>query len=97
MFDIGFSEISLVMVLALLVFGPERLPELVRTMGGAISKIKKASVDIRQKMEAELLLQDLNKKVDAELKASGLFDSEEVVAEKILKNKGRFLKEQEPQ
>lgn len=97
MFDIGFSEISLVMVLALLVFGPERLPELVRTIGGAVSRIKKTSVDIRQKMEAELLLQDLNKKVDAELKASGLFDSEEVIAEKILKNKGRFLKEQEPQ
>lgn len=44
----------IVFIVALLVFGPEKLPELARQLGRALSEFRRASVDFRRMMEEEL-------------------------------------------
>ena len=42
MFNVGMSEMVLVFLVALIVFGPDKLPEIARTLGKSINEIKKA-------------------------------------------------------
>jgi len=44
MFDVGLPEMIVIMVIALVVFGPKKLPEIAKSLGKAIKEIKKASV-----------------------------------------------------
>ena len=41
MFNIGMSEMILVFIVALIVFGPDRLPEIARTLGKSVNELKK--------------------------------------------------------
>ena len=67
MFDIGFWELFLIGVVALLVVGPERLPKLVRVtglwIGRANSSIRSIKNDISQELRAEELRESINKTV----------------------------------
>ena len=54
MFDIGFSELILVGVVALLVIGPERLPETVRTATMWLNRIRRGFNEIKQEVQQEL-------------------------------------------
>jgi sec-independent protein translocase protein TatB len=54
MFDIGFSELILVGIVALLVIGPERLPETVRTATMWLNRIKRGFNEIKQEVQQEL-------------------------------------------
>jgi len=54
MFDIGFSELILVGIVALLVVGPERLPETVRTATMWLNRIRRGFNEIRQEVQQEL-------------------------------------------
>lgn len=54
MFDIGFSELILVGVVALLVIGPERLPETVRTASMWLNRIRRGFNEIKQEVQQEL-------------------------------------------
>ncbi len=56
MFDIGVQELLVIMVLALLVFGPERLPELGRRLGRAMREFRRASDEFRSTVEQNLQL-----------------------------------------
>lgn len=42
MFNVGMSEMVLVFIVALIVFGPDKLPEIARALGKSINEIKKA-------------------------------------------------------
>lgn len=54
MFGLGFQEIALVFVVALLVFGPNKLPELARGLGKSLAEFRRASNDLRRTiMEAD--------------------------------------------
>lgn len=68
MFDIGFLELIIIATVALLVIGPERLPEAVRTGAGYLRRIKRGFNDIRQEVEQELhndaVMQELKKTRD---------------------------------
>src|SRR5882724_1437733 len=58
MFDIGFQEMLVIGVLALLVFGPGKLPELGRMIGRALREFRRASDEFRSTVETNLHLND---------------------------------------
>ncbi|MFM8445383.1 MAG: Sec-independent protein translocase protein TatB [Methylococcus sp.] len=59
MFDVGFSELLLIGLVALLVFGPERLPKMVREISFWIRKIRGVMMSARSEIERELQLAEL--------------------------------------
>ena len=65
MFDIGFAELLIIGVVALLVIGPERLPATVRTASLWLNRIRRGFNDIKQEVQQELhndaVMQDLRK------------------------------------
>jgi len=56
--SIGPLEIMVVAVIALIVFGPQRLPEIARTVGRALNELKRQASDIRSEFESGLDLTD---------------------------------------
>jgi sec-independent protein translocase protein TatB len=50
-FGIGATELIVIMVVALLVFGPKRLPELARSLGRGMAEFRRASSDLRQTLQ----------------------------------------------
>ena len=54
MFDIGFPELLIVSVVALLVLGPERLPEALRTLSRWIGRIRRSFLDVKAEIEREI-------------------------------------------
>jgi sec-independent protein translocase protein TatA len=58
MFDIGLQEMLVIGVIALLVFGPSKLPELGRMVGRALREFRRASDEFRQTVETNLNLND---------------------------------------
>ncbi|BCB96222.1 hypothetical protein JZK55_11440 [Dissulfurispira thermophila] len=54
MFDLGIQELIVIFVVALLVFGPKKLPELGRSLGKGIAELKKAMHGVKEQMDAEL-------------------------------------------
>ena len=63
MFDIGFSELLLVGIIALIVLGPERLPKAARSVGMFFGKIRRMLNNIQQEMEQEIRNQELQEKL----------------------------------
>ena len=53
-FDIGFLEILLILVIALIIFGPGKLPEIARMMGRAVRTLRKATFDLTTVVTKEL-------------------------------------------
>jgi sec-independent protein translocase protein TatA len=53
-FNIGPTELLVILIIALLVFGPSRLPEVGRTIGKGLREFRKASEDIRQELKFDL-------------------------------------------
>lgn len=52
--SIGFPEMVFIFVLALLIFGPKKLPELGRSLGKGISEFRRASSELRNSLEREM-------------------------------------------
>ena len=52
--NIGFPELVIIFVVALLVFGPKRLPELGRSLGRGIAEFRRASTDLKNSIEREI-------------------------------------------
>ncbi|PKM80361.1 MAG: twin-arginine translocase TatA/TatE family subunit [Firmicutes bacterium HGW-Firmicutes-14] len=50
MFNLGFGELALILVIALVVFGPRKLPEVGKAMGRAINEFRNASRDIQNEL-----------------------------------------------
>ena len=60
MFDIGLQEMLVIGVLALLVFGPSKLPELGRMVGRAMREFRRASDEFRSTVETNLHINDID-------------------------------------
>ena len=56
--SIGGTELMVIMVIALLVFGPRKLPELGRSLGKGLSEFKRASNDLKRSLEEEISLEE---------------------------------------
>jgi sec-independent protein translocase protein TatA len=53
MFGIGMPEMIIILVIALIVMGPQKLPELARSLGKGLAEFKRASSDFRRSMDEE--------------------------------------------
>lgn len=56
--SLGLPELLFIFVLALLVFGPKRLPELGRTLGRGMSEFRRASNELKRTINTEMALDD---------------------------------------
>ena len=64
MFDFGFWEILMVVLVALIVVGPERMPGLARTAGLWVGKAKRMIADVKSEIDNELAMSELKKALD---------------------------------
>jgi sec-independent protein translocase protein TatA len=53
-FNIGPTELIVILIVALIVFGPKRLPEIGRTLGRSLNEFRRASNDLRRELEVDL-------------------------------------------
>ncbi len=61
MFDFGFWEMLMIVLVALIVVGPERLPGLARTIGFWVGKAKRMVNDVKSEIDQELAAENLKK------------------------------------
>jgi sec-independent protein translocase protein TatB len=70
MFEVGFSEIALIAVVALLVLGPERLPGVARTLGALVRRARASWQSVRSEIERELAAEDIKRNLDEARRAA---------------------------
>ena len=64
MFDVGFQELTLIGVIALIVVGPERLPKMARTLGLWMGKLRYYVNQVKQDIDREVRAQELKEMLD---------------------------------
>ena len=69
MFDVGFSELMVIAIVALVVIGPERLPKVARTAGLLFGRLQRYVNDVKADISREMQLDEL-KKMQAEMRDS---------------------------
>lgn len=69
MFDIGFSEMIVIAIVALVVIGPERLPRVARTAGLLLGRLQRYVSDVKSDINREIQLDEL-KKLQSEIRDS---------------------------
>jgi sec-independent protein translocase protein TatB len=61
MFDLGFSELMVIALVALIVIGPERLPRVARTLGHLAGRLQRYVADVKADINREVELDELRK------------------------------------
>ena len=61
MFDIAFSELLVIAIVALVVIGPERLPRVARTAGHMIGRLQRYVNDVKADIDREMQIEELKK------------------------------------
>ncbi len=56
--SIGMPELIIILVIALIIFGPRKLPELGKSLGRSLNEFKKASNDLQNTLEQEIKLEE---------------------------------------
>jgi sec-independent protein translocase protein TatB len=75
MFDIGFSELLVIGVVALIVIGPEKLPRVARTVGVLAGRLQRYVSDVKADINREIELEELRKMRDSMQQAATDFQS----------------------
>src|ERR1700741_4997047 len=75
MFDIGFSEMMVIALVALIVIGPERLPRVARTLGHLAGRLQRYVADVKADINREVELEELRKMKDSVQQAASGFES----------------------
>jgi sec-independent protein translocase protein TatB len=81
MFDIGFSELLLIALVTLLVMGPERLPQTVRSISLWIGRLKQMLASARRDLEQEVGMDDIRQQLHNEQIMRELNESKEHLKE----------------
>jgi sec-independent protein translocase protein TatA len=81
--SIGMPELIIILVIALIIFGPRKLPELGKSLGRSLNEFKKASTDLQNTLEQEIKIEE-QKETVAKAKA------EEDTASAAFDTGGRF-------
>jgi sec-independent protein translocase protein TatB len=89
--DLGFSEMLFIFLLALIVIGPRRLPELARQFGRIMGEIKRASNDFQSQVQDEVRQLELEEAAEKLKKSVGLED--EVAPPTILAPEGTVVRD----
>ncbi len=69
--NIGFPELLAILTIALLIFGPKKLPEIGRSIGKAMREFRRTSDEIKEKIEEEIQAEefkDIKEEVDKDIK-----------------------------
>src|SRR5690349_15220987 len=78
--SIGMPELIIILVIALIIFGPRKLPELGKSLGRSINEFKKASTDLQNTLEQEIKIEEQKEKAakdrDEEKSAGAAFDKD---------------------
>ncbi len=75
MFDIAFTELMIIGVVALIVIGPEKLPRMARTAGVLLGRLQRYVSDVKADITREIELDELRKMRDSMQQAAGEFQS----------------------
>jgi sec-independent protein translocase protein TatB len=75
MFDIGFTELMVIALVALIVIGPERLPRVARTLGHLAGRLQRYVSDVKADINREVELDELKKMRDSMQQAATGFES----------------------
>jgi sec-independent protein translocase protein TatA len=63
--SIGMPELIIIFVIALIIFGPRKLPELGRSLGKSLAEFKKASNELKSTLEEEIRLEETRSTLEA--------------------------------
>jgi sec-independent protein translocase protein TatB len=74
MFDIGFWELTIIGVVALLVIGPERLPRVARTTGLWLGRARRFVSSVKADIDREIAADELKKALAKQAETAGLYD-----------------------
>ncbi|MEE9355548.1 MAG: Sec-independent protein translocase protein TatB [Methylococcaceae bacterium] len=83
MFDVGFWELIIIMIVALLVVGPERLPKLARTVGLWVGKGRRMVQSVKSDIDKELAAEELKKILAKQAAIPEVFDIIEETREEL--------------
>jgi sec-independent protein translocase protein TatB len=75
MFDIGFSELLVIGVVALIVIGPEKLPRMARTVGHLAGRLQRYVADVKADINREIELEELRNMRDSMQQAASSFET----------------------
>ena len=88
MFDIGFSELLVIGVVALIVIGPEKLPRVARTVGHLAGRLQRYVADVKADINREIELDELRKMRDSMQKTATEMESS--VQSEVAKTEGEL-------
>ena len=61
--SLGFPELIVIFVIALIIFGPRKLPEIGKSLGKSLAEFKKASNELRSTLEEEIRIEEQREQV----------------------------------
>jgi sec-independent protein translocase protein TatB len=90
-FDVSFSELFVIAVVALLVIGPEKLPKVARTMGALMGRMQRYVAQVKEEVNREVRFEELQK-LQQEIKQSVENNLVKPIEQKAVAMKASMLK-----
>lgn len=90
MFDIGFSELLIIAVITLIVMGPERLPETVRTISLWLGRMRQMFTSAKQELENEVGMDEIRRQLHNEKILRDLSDTKEKFEDSVSESKDKI-------